>query len=52
MDCEGCCVGCRVAVGKDETGVLVDVAVAGKDVDVAVTPIVEAGEAGKGVVVV
>ena len=50
MDCEGCCVGCRVVVGIDETGVLVDVA--GKDVGVAVTPIVGAGEAGKDVVVV
>jgi len=41
-----------VAVGKDETGVLVDVAVAGKDVGVAVTPIVGAGEAGKDAVVI
>ena len=52
MDCEGCCVGCREAVGEGETGVLADVAVAGLDVGVAVTPIVGAGEAGKGVVVV
>ena len=39
-------MGCSVMVGEGWIGVLVNVAVAGKDVGVAVTPKVGVGEAG------